>query len=105
MQFRQLLQLFSKFDVVCKRFPVPAKVHEGWKARLYNDVFVGPFNRLLRRRVARSGHQFLALAAKLRWLLPGSNNIDVNKGVEALGLRSYHFAINWLKSCAGRTTR
>jgi 2-polyprenyl-3-methyl-5-hydroxy-6-metoxy-1,4-benzoquinol methylase len=63
-QFRRLLQPFYKVNIVCERFPVPTKVHEGWKAKMYNGVFVGSFNRLPRRWVEGSGHHLLAFTTK-----------------------------------------
>jgi len=63
-QFQTLLKPFAKVKIICERFPVATKVHKGWKARLYNDLFVGTFNRLPHSWVERSGHHFLAFAEK-----------------------------------------
>jgi ubiquinone/menaquinone biosynthesis C-methylase UbiE len=63
-QFRRLLQPFAEIQIVAERFPVPTQVHEGWKDKVYNDRFVGLFNRLPRRWVTRSGHHLLAFATK-----------------------------------------
>lgn len=62
--FRQLLKPFADTRIICERFPVATKVHAGWKARFYNDLFVGSFNRMPRSWVAWSGHHLLAFATK-----------------------------------------
>ena len=63
-EFENLLSEFSDVRVVPHRFPVPTKIHEGLKARLYNSLFVGTFNALPRRFVRRSGHHLIAYAIK-----------------------------------------
>lgn len=63
-EFRMLLAPFAKVQIVPERFPVPTKMHEGTKARLYNTFFVDLFNALPRRWVRRSGHHLMAFASK-----------------------------------------
>jgi SAM-dependent methyltransferase len=45
-QARALLQAFAAVRIVPERFPVATKLHAGWKAFLYNRVFVPGFNAL-----------------------------------------------------------
>ena len=63
-EFRKLLSPFANIEIVVERFPVRTKVHEGWKAKLYNGLFVDVFNTLPRSWVRRSGHHLLAFATK-----------------------------------------
>ncbi len=63
-EFRQLLQAFAHVRIVPERFPVPTELHSGWKARLYNGVFVRGFNIVPRSWVRQSGWHLLALAQK-----------------------------------------
>ena len=63
-EFRALLADFTEVEVVAERFPVPTKTHTGFKAMLYNRVFVDAFNALPRRWVRRFGHHLLAFARK-----------------------------------------
>jgi 2-polyprenyl-3-methyl-5-hydroxy-6-metoxy-1,4-benzoquinol methylase len=63
-EFEELLRPFSDVRIVPHRFPVPTKIHEGLKARLYNSIFVSSFNRLPKRMVRRTGHHLIAYAVK-----------------------------------------
>jgi SAM-dependent methyltransferase len=63
-EFERLLEPFADVRIVPHRFPVPTKIHEGMKAKLYNSVFVGTFNALPRRLVQKSGHHLIAYAIK-----------------------------------------
>jgi 2-polyprenyl-3-methyl-5-hydroxy-6-metoxy-1,4-benzoquinol methylase len=63
-EFEQLLDPFSDVRIVPHRFPVPTKIHEGIRAKLYNSAFVATFNALPRRLVRKSGHHLLAYAVK-----------------------------------------
>jgi len=63
-EFRKLLQPFSRFDIVPERFPVPSRLHRGWKALLYNQLFVPGFNLLPRRLIRPLGWHLMAFAIK-----------------------------------------
>lgn len=63
-EFRDLLSAFDDVTIVAERFPVPTKVHEGFKAKMYNGLFVQLFNRLPRRWIRWSGHHLIAFASK-----------------------------------------
>ncbi len=62
--FKRLLQPFSHSRIVPERFPVATKLHHGLKARLYNDLFVGAFNRLPTALVRPLGWHLMAFAQK-----------------------------------------
>ena len=63
-EFGNMLRAFHDVRIVPERFPVRTKVHSGWKARLFNALFVDPFNLLPRRLVRRTGHHLMAFCSK-----------------------------------------
>jgi len=63
-ELKQLLGPFSSFQIIPERFPVRTKLHSGWKARLFNDVFVGTFNRMPKAWVRPFGWHLMAFAVK-----------------------------------------
>lgn len=63
-EFRRLLAPFRHVRIIPERFPVQTRLHHGLTARLYNDVFVGAFNRLPRRLVRPLGWHIMAFARK-----------------------------------------
>ena len=63
-EFMQLLKTFSSYQIIPERFPVKTKLHSGWKARLFNDVFVGTFNLMPKALVRRFGWHLMAFAVK-----------------------------------------
>jgi SAM-dependent methyltransferase len=63
-EFRELLQPFSRFHIIPERFPVPSRLHRGWKALLYNRLFVPAFNLLPRRLIRPLGWHLMAIAIK-----------------------------------------
>lgn len=63
-EFRRLLAGFSRVRIVPERFPVRSRLHHGWKAALYNGLFVGTFNRLPRPLVRRFGWHLMGLCRK-----------------------------------------
>ena len=63
-EFKQLLKLFKRYTIIPERFPVRTKLHSGLKARLFNDVFVGTFNRMPRAWVRPFGWHLMAFAVK-----------------------------------------
>ena len=63
-ELKQLLQPFHDYRIIPERFPVATKLHSGWKARLFNSVFVKVFNLLPRRWVKPFGWHLMAFAVK-----------------------------------------
>jgi ubiquinone/menaquinone biosynthesis C-methylase UbiE len=63
-EFMQLLKAFSSYQIIPERFPVKTKLHSGWKARLFNDVFVGIFNMMPKKLVRPLGWHLMAFAVK-----------------------------------------
>ncbi len=63
-EFQALLQPFERFRIIPERFPVPSRLHHGWKALLYNRFFVPGFNILPRRLTRPLGWHLMATATK-----------------------------------------
>jgi SAM-dependent methyltransferase len=63
-EFRKLIDGFSRSRIVPERFPVKSRLHRGWKAAIYNGVFVGAFNALPRPVVRRFGWHLMAICVK-----------------------------------------
>lgn len=63
-EFKQLLKPFKRYTIIPERFPVRTKLHSGLKARLFNDVFVGTFNRMPGAWVRPFGWHLMAFAVK-----------------------------------------
>lgn len=63
-ELKQLLKPFNSYQIVPERFPVKTKLHSGWKARLFNDIFVGTFNLMPRALVRPFGWHLMAFAVK-----------------------------------------
>lgn len=63
-EMRRLLGAFSRINIIPERFPVPSRLHRGWKARLYNQLFVPAFNALPRAWVRAWGWHLMAFATK-----------------------------------------
>ena len=63
-ELRRLLGGFASVRILPERFPVPSRLHRGWKAVLYNGVFVGVFNLLPRRAVRPLGWHLMAFCRK-----------------------------------------
>lgn len=63
-EFRALLSPFSEVQLVVERFPVRTEVHKGLKARLFNGLFVDPFNAMPKRWTGNLGHHLLAFLKK-----------------------------------------
>lgn len=59
-EFRRLLAGFAHVRIVPERFPVRSKLHKGWKAALFNGLFVGAFNVVPRPFVRRLGWHLMA---------------------------------------------
>jgi SAM-dependent methyltransferase len=63
-EMRRLLQAFSSCHIVPERFPVPTRLHQGWKGLLFNSLFVPAFNALPRAWRRNFGWHLLAFATK-----------------------------------------
>lgn len=63
-EFRALLQPFLRFPITPERFPVPSRLHHGWKALLYNRLFVPAFDLCPRWLVRPLGWHLVATATK-----------------------------------------
>ncbi|MGB2717121.1 MAG: methyltransferase domain-containing protein [Vicinamibacterales bacterium] len=63
-EFRQLIDGFRQAAIIPERFPVKSRLHHGWKAAVYNGVFVGLFNALPRALVRPFGWHLMAICSK-----------------------------------------
>jgi SAM-dependent methyltransferase len=63
-EFVDLIRGFSKTTIVPERFPVKSRLHKGWKAVAYNNLFVGAFNVIPRPLVRRFGWHLMAICMK-----------------------------------------
>lgn len=63
-ELMQFLGNFREYQIVPERFPVRTKLHSGWKARLFNDVFVRTFNLMPKTWVKPFGWHLMAFAVK-----------------------------------------
>lgn len=63
-EFARLLTGFARVQLVTERFPVPSRLHRGWKGAIFNHVFVGAFNALPRRWTRRFGWHLIAICTK-----------------------------------------
>ena len=63
-EFKQLLHPFQGYRIIPERFPVKTKLHSGWKAHLFNSVFVRVFNRMPKRWIRPFGWHLMAFAIK-----------------------------------------
>ena len=61
---RVLLRHFRSVQIVPERFPVATKLHKGWKAAMYNRVFVPAFHILPRALTRRWGWHLMIWAQK-----------------------------------------
>jgi SAM-dependent methyltransferase len=63
-ELRVRLAAFGSVEIVPERFPVKSRLHKGWKAAVYNGIFVGAFNALPRHWVRPFGWHLLAFCTK-----------------------------------------
>jgi SAM-dependent methyltransferase len=63
-EFRELIRGFSRVTLIPERFPVKSRLHHGWKAAVYNGMFVSLFNALPRPLVRRFGWHLMAVCEK-----------------------------------------
>lgn len=63
-ELKQMLHPFRDDRIIPERFPVKTKLHSGWKAHLFNNVFIQAFNLMPRRWVRPFGWHLMAFAIK-----------------------------------------
>lgn len=63
-ELRPLLRDFKEYRIIPERFPVRTRLHSGWKARLFNEVFVRAFNSMPKSWVSPLGWHLMAFAVK-----------------------------------------
>jgi ubiquinone/menaquinone biosynthesis C-methylase UbiE len=63
-ELKQLLHPFQDYRIIPERFPVKTRLHSGWKARLFNNVFVGAFNLMPKPWIRPFGWHLMAFAVK-----------------------------------------
>jgi ubiquinone/menaquinone biosynthesis C-methylase UbiE len=63
-ELKQLLHPFQNYRIIPERFPVKTKLHSGWKAHLFNSVFVRLFNLMPKRWIRPFGWHLMAFAIK-----------------------------------------
>ncbi|KAA0228851.1 class I SAM-dependent methyltransferase [candidate division KSB1 bacterium] len=63
-EFKRMLAPFDKVRIVPERFPVASKLQKGWKAALFNGVFVPGFNLLPKFLVRPLGWHIMAFCYK-----------------------------------------
>ena len=63
-EYRRILAPFAEARIVPERFPVVSRLHKGWKATVYNTMFVGAFNALPKALVRPLGWHLMAFCRK-----------------------------------------
>jgi SAM-dependent methyltransferase len=63
-EFKSLVSAYRDVQIVPERFPVKSRLHKGWKAAIFNGLFVGAFNALPHALVRRFGWHLLAFCRK-----------------------------------------
>jgi ubiquinone/menaquinone biosynthesis C-methylase UbiE len=63
-ELKQLLGPFQNYRIIPERFPMKTRLHSGWKALLFNNVFVGAFNLMPKPWIRPFGWHLMAFAAK-----------------------------------------
>ena len=63
-EFRRLLAGFTESQIVPERFPVPSRLHKGWKGAMYNGLFVKGFAIVPRALVRPLGWHLMAFCRK-----------------------------------------
>lgn len=63
-EFRRLLKPFCRSTIIPERFPVHTRLHHGWKAALYNQLFVSTFERIPRSWVRLLGWHLIGIGYK-----------------------------------------
>jgi ubiquinone/menaquinone biosynthesis C-methylase UbiE len=63
-ELRLLLSDFKEYRIIPERFPVRTRLHSGWKAGLFNEVFVRVFSLLPKAWVRPFGWHLMVFAVK-----------------------------------------
>ena len=63
-ELKQLLHPFQDYRIIPERFPVKTRLHSGWKAHLFNSVFVDSFNLMPKPWIRPFGWHLMAFAVK-----------------------------------------
>lgn len=63
-EFDHMLSPFEQRRLLVERFPRTTEVHKGWKAHLYNSLFVRPYNALPKKLINKTGYHLLAFVTK-----------------------------------------
>ena len=63
-EYREMLTPFDNVKIIPERFPVKTQLHGGFKAALYNRLFVGSFNAIPRNWVRPFGWHLMAFVTK-----------------------------------------
>lgn len=63
-EFEDLLSDFREVSIISERFPVRSRLQKGWKARMFNTIFVGVFNLIPRAWVRPWGWHLMGFGVK-----------------------------------------
>jgi ubiquinone/menaquinone biosynthesis C-methylase UbiE len=63
-ELKQLLRPFQDYRIIPERFPIKTKLHSGWKAYLFNNVFVSAYDLMPKPWVRSFGWHLMAFAIK-----------------------------------------
>ena len=63
-EFSQNIAVFRDQDVSLYRYPSKTEVHKGWKAAVYNTMFVDLFHALPKSVTRNTGYHMVALVQK-----------------------------------------
>jgi len=63
-QVKNMLHMFSMVRIITERFPVKTRLHQGLKARIFNNAFVPLFNIIPRSIVRPAGWHIMIFAYK-----------------------------------------
>jgi ubiquinone/menaquinone biosynthesis C-methylase UbiE len=63
-ELKRLLHDFQDYRIIPERFPVKTRLHSGWKALLFNNLFVGAFNLMPKRWIRPFGWHLMAFVIK-----------------------------------------
>lgn len=63
-EFEEITKCFSKRKLVVERFPIRTEVHKGWKAFVYNVLFVDFYNLMPQWLIGKTGYHLLYFVEK-----------------------------------------
>lgn len=63
-EFRNLLKIFNKVEIIFERFPVATRIHEGFFANIFNNILVPIFILVPKKLIRRFGAHIIAIAYK-----------------------------------------